>query len=229
MNTDTNDIFNSEFSHRYDASNSRFSAINGNLHFLITLLLSDLPIDAHILCVGVGTGTEIIYLASMNPDWRFTGIDPSPDMLEVCASKLEQAEIKHRCTLIEGYLENVPDTKVYDAIICLLVTHFIQLNDRGGIYHQMAARLRTPGRLVVAEIAGNIDADNFDEQLANWAIMQAISNPNMPTLDDLRNLLKKRLLLLPPEKTEKLIINAGFLPPYHFFQSLLIHAWVAKK
>lgn len=224
----TNDIFNSEFSRQYDASNSRFSAINDNLHFLVALLLRDLPADARILCVGVGTGNEIIYHAVKNHGWHFTGVDPSPDMLEVCASKLEQAEIKDRCTLIEGYLDNIPDNVAYDAVLCLLVTHFIQKSDRGGIYCEIKKRLKTRGRLIVAEIAGDTTTGNFDEQLSGWAALQAISSPNIPMLEDLKTLLRKRLLLLPPEKTEELILNAGFSPPHHFFQSLLIHAWIAN-
>ncbi|ESQ74077.1 hypothetical protein ABENE_23765, partial [Asticcacaulis benevestitus DSM 16100 = ATCC BAA-896] len=104
MNQNTNDIFNGEFSRRYDAGNARFNTISDNLHFLIALLLKDLPVNAHILCVGVGTGTEMIHLARQNPSWRFTGVDPSVDMLAVCAAKLRQAKISERCTLVEGYL-----------------------------------------------------------------------------------------------------------------------------
>jgi len=229
MNSGTNDIFNREFSRKYDASNARFSAISANLHFLIALLLRDLPPAAQVLCVGVGTGSEIIHLASQFPGWHFTGVDPSPDMLAVCADKLKQAGISDRCTLTKGYLEDLPATAHYDAVLCLLVTHFILRQDRGGIYRQMATRLRTPGRMIVAEIAGDMAADNFTAQLASWAALQGFGSANAPTPDKLRSQMLERLLLLPPSTTEELIANAGFSSPQRFFQSLLIYAWEARK
>lgn len=33
MNQNTNDIFNGEFSRRYDTGNARFNTISDNLHF----------------------------------------------------------------------------------------------------------------------------------------------------------------------------------------------------
>ncbi|CAI1194868.1 class I SAM-dependent methyltransferase [Serratia ficaria] len=229
MNQNTNDIFNGEFSRQYDAGNARFSAISDNLHFLIALLLKDLPADAHILCIGVGTGTEIVHLAGLYPGWRFTGVDPSADMLQVCASKLRRAGIGDRCALAAGYLQDLPGTADYDAALCLLVTHFILDGERGGLYRQTAARLKPAGRMVVAEIAGDMAAADFDQHLASWAAMQALAGQTPRTADELRTQLQQRLLLLPPAHTERLIAEAGFSAPQRFFQSLLIHAWAARK
>nr|WP_281410078.1 class I SAM-dependent methyltransferase [Rhizobium leguminosarum] len=36
-----------------------------------------------MLVVGAGGGLEIRAMAEARPDWRFTGIDPSPAMLEL--------------------------------------------------------------------------------------------------------------------------------------------------
>ncbi|WP_279046222.1 hypothetical protein [Cedecea davisae] len=68
---DTNDIFNAEFSRQYDVSNQRLKEVSDNLHLLISLLLRDFPADSRVLCVGVGTGTEIVRLAKEHPTWRF--------------------------------------------------------------------------------------------------------------------------------------------------------------
>ena len=37
------------------------------------LLFAELPTDARILCVGVGTGTELAHLAAQNPGWPKRG------------------------------------------------------------------------------------------------------------------------------------------------------------
>ncbi len=227
--SNTNDIFNAEFSRQYDANNLRLSPIADNLHFLISLLVRDLPQNARILCVGVGTGTEILHLAEAHPDWHFTGVDPSPAMLAICAEKLSRQGVDSRCELVEGYISDISPDKKYDAILCLLVTHFIQDPQRLGIYQQMAERLTAGGQIVVAEIAGDMDAANFDEQLKSWTAIQEVNVNQQRSPEEIKAQLSQRLLLLAPEKTEELIARAGFALPVRFFQSFLIHAWQAKK
>ncbi|HEY1846115.1 MAG TPA: class I SAM-dependent methyltransferase [Buttiauxella sp.] len=225
----TNDIFNADFSRHYDASSRRLGPIADNLHFLIKLLVRDLPQDARVLCVGVGTGTEILHLAETHPGWRFTGVDPSPDMLSVCAEKLVEKGVAPRCDLIEGYISDVPAAEKYDAVFCLLVTHFIQDPARQGIYQQMAERLGTNGQLIVAEIAGDMDAADFEEKLKSWTAIQDLGFQQQKSMAEVKAQMAQRLLLLAPEKTEALIMQAGFAAPLRFFQSFLIHAWQAKK
>jgi len=95
-------FFNKSASEGYDERAQRIGAINDNLHFLIRLILQDLPWDARILCVGVGTGMEMVRLAQVFPGWRFTGVDPSGAMLDVCRQRLREAGFESRCELIEG-------------------------------------------------------------------------------------------------------------------------------
>ncbi len=229
MAYNTNDIFNNELSLQYDACNGRLGEIIDNMHMLISLLLNNLPEQAKILCVGVGTGTEIIRLARFHPQWHFTGIDPSPDMLAVCSEKLTAAGLTDRCQLNLGYLSNLPVTADYDAVLCLLVTHFIQHPQRDGIYTQMYRQLKTGGRVITAEIAGDIHSPLFNEHLEVWRVMHETVSQKPQEATAIMAMLTQRLLLLPPEQTETLIEQAGFSPAQRFFQSLLIHGWTARK
>lgn len=52
----------------YDAQWARMAPIRESLHFLLETVFADLPPDARVLCVGVGTGAELAHLAR-----RFTG------------------------------------------------------------------------------------------------------------------------------------------------------------
>ena len=61
------DSFGKERAKAYDQSNSFMAPIYENLHYLITVILSELVPHSKILCVGVGTGTEIIKLAEAFP------------------------------------------------------------------------------------------------------------------------------------------------------------------
>lgn len=226
---DTNDIFNAEFSRQYDASSERLKDISNNLHSLISLLLRGLAENAQVLCVGVGTGTEIVRLAHQHPGWRFTGVDPSTDMLAVCAEKLEREGLSDRCTLIEGHVIDVPEREKYDAALCLLVAHFIQHPQRGGIYQHIADRLKPAGQLIAAEIAGDMADPGFDSQLRNWVALQQAYTQRERDISEVKAELSRRLLLLPPRQTEALLLDAGFASVQPFFQSLLIHGWQAVK
>lgn len=226
---DTNDIFNAEFSRQYDVSNQRLKEISDNLHLLISLLLRDFPADSRVLCVGVGTGTEIVRLAKEHPTWRFTGVDPSPDMLAVCAEKLEREGLSECCELIVGHVDDVRPQSEFDVALCLLVAHFIQHPRRGGIYQHIADRLKPNGQLIAAEIAGDMQDPAFNGQLKNWVALQQAFTQRPRDIEEVKAELNRRLLLLAPRQTEALLLEAGFASSVQFFQSLLIHAWQAVK
>ena len=52
----------------YDQQLSKMAPINDALHLLTGTVLSELPPKAKILCVGAGTGAEILYLAQKFPE-----------------------------------------------------------------------------------------------------------------------------------------------------------------
>jgi hypothetical protein len=53
-------IFDREMAASYDKGNAVFALLRDALNFLMRTILSELPSDAQILCVGVGTGSEVI-------------------------------------------------------------------------------------------------------------------------------------------------------------------------
>lgn len=57
----------------YDTQWENTASIPSCLHFLLESMFAELPAEARILCVGVGTGAELVHLAQMNPRW------PAPD------------------------------------------------------------------------------------------------------------------------------------------------------
>ena len=86
----------------YDSQWAKTAAINDCLYLLLNALLTDLPADARILCVGAGTGAEMAYLASRNPAWRFTAVEPSGPMLDVCRQRAAKDGFAARCYFHEG-------------------------------------------------------------------------------------------------------------------------------
>ena len=84
----------------YDQKWSELAPINSALHLLTSAVLSKLPAEANLLCVGAGTGAEILYLAKRFPAWRFTAVEPSAAMLDVFRNRAEEHGISSRLSLI---------------------------------------------------------------------------------------------------------------------------------
>ena len=53
------------------------------------ILSSHLPETARILIVGCGTGYELQYLLQQHPQWQFTAIDPSLNMLQQAEKNIQ--------------------------------------------------------------------------------------------------------------------------------------------
>lgn len=116
----------SEAAKAYDERNKQLAPIADNMHFLIRLILKDITPRARVLCVGVGTGAEILSLSKAFPEWTFVGVDPARGMLDVCRERLSSAGVLDRCELIEGYVHDAPQGETFDVTLSVLVAHFVK-------------------------------------------------------------------------------------------------------
>ena len=120
-------FFGKEQAAGYDRQWAKLAPIRDALHLLLRIRLSELPDDAQVLCVGIGTGAELLYLAQAFPRWSFTLVEPAKPMLDVCRQKVEEGGITSRCTFHEGYLDSLPLSTPFNAATCLLVSQFIRV------------------------------------------------------------------------------------------------------
>lgn len=228
-NQSTPGFFDQQVSSAYDERNQKLAPISDGLHFLIRLILKDLPERSRVLCVGVGTGAEILSLAQAYPKWEFVGIDPSEPMLDVCRHRLREAGIADRCNLIAGYVEDLPAGGEYDAVLSVLVAHFIGQAERAHFFSNLTSRLRPGGYLVNAEISFDLDSPQMDAMIAQWKKVQELMGGTPESLAGLPRVLREVLSVLPPSETERLIRESGIGMPVPFFQSLMIQGWFGKK
>ncbi len=216
-------------SRSYDEKNKNLAPIAENMHFLIRLILKDLPANARILCVGVGTGAEILSLAHVYPDWSFVGVDPSESMLEVCRERVEAAGIGDRCEFIHGYVQDVPAGERFDAVLSVLVGHFIKKEERADFYNNVHERLKFDGYFINTEISFDLESAELPYMLENWKQVQELMGANQASLDKLDHVLKNMLTVLPPSEVENLFRSSNFFMPVRFFQSFMITGWYARK
>jgi tRNA (cmo5U34)-methyltransferase len=229
-NKDPAIVFNKEMAAAYDTRNVVFTPLRDSLNFIIRAILTELPIDAQILCVGVGTGVELVDLAQAFPQWQFTAVEPAVPMLDICRQRVEESGLTSRCTFHEGYLDSLPASKSFDAATCLFVSHFIlQPEERCNFFSQIARRLHPQGYLINADLAADRSSSAYLGVLAVWlGIWKSAGVPDAG-LENMRAAYGRDVAVLPPSEVASIIAAGGFDAPVLFFQNLLMHAWYAKR
>ncbi len=213
----------------YDERNQQLSAISENMHFLIRLALKDAPLRARVLCVGVGTGAEILSLAETFPEWTFVGVDPAQGMLDVCRERLAAAGVSGRCELVHGYVHGLPLREDFDIALSVLVAHFVKRGERLDFYKAMSDRLKPNGMLINTEISFDLDSPEFTPMLKNWQAVQALMGATPQSIANLSVQLREMLTVLPPAETESILRASGIRLPVRFFQAFMICAWYGVK
>lgn len=185
--------------------------------------------SAQILVVGAGGGArEILAAGALEPEWRFTAVDPSQPMLDLAVAKLEQRNLLDRTEVHLGYVDDLPAQKRFDAATLIGVLHHIPGDQpKRGLLQALAARLK-PGAPLV--LAGNRYAyASHPLLLAAWAERWRMHGAGA---EEVKAKLGKILQAADPPHSEAavaaLLEEAGFETPTWFFSSLFWGACIAR-
>ena len=204
----------------YEAMHDMASAILGR----------NVPANARLLVVGAGTGMELANLGGTNTGWRFTGVDPSGDMLAVAREVLTARGIMERVHLHEGLVHELPAEDKFDAATSLLVMHF--LPDDGAkarFLGAIAERLRPGAVLVLVDQHGSRPSRAFDEQLELWKRFHMLRGLSA---EDAEANMTRRLShnhFVPEERIVELLREAGFEQVERFYQAFVVGGWSARR
>jgi tRNA (cmo5U34)-methyltransferase len=230
MSEELSVAFDREHASKYDQRFEKLAAMRDALHLLISAVFADLPTDARVLCVGAGTGHELLYLAQKFPQWRFVAVEPSASMLELCRRKADDCGVSARCAFHEGYLDSLPPSEPFDAATSLLVSQFILAAEaRASFFRTIAERLRPGGYLVSADLAADTTSDTYLRLLDVWLRLMRETGSPPEKIEKLRVTYIRDVAVLPPQQVSAIISSAGFGRPTLFLQTVLIHAWYAQK
>lgn len=214
----------------YDERWAKTAPIRDSLHFLMRAVFARLPADARVLCVGAGTGDEIVELAKHFPGWRFVAVEPSGVMIDLCRRKAEAGGFADRCRFHEGFLDSLPAEAPFDAATCVLVSQFILDRDaRIGFFRDIAEHLRLGGVLASADLAADVSSPEYDALLRVWLDMLLSAGVPAAGLEQMRQAYARDVAILPPAQVAALIRAAGFDTPVLFHQAGLIHAWFSLR
>jgi len=185
---------------------------------------------AHVLVVGAGgPAKEITNAGRLEPNWRFTAVDPSQPMLDIALARVAEAGLMERTAARLGSVEDLPEEPVFDAATLIGVLHHLPGNEaKQSILQAIASRLKPRAPLV---LAGNHYA--YASQpllLAAWGERWRMQGA---TADEVKAKLGKILQGADPPHSEEavatLLAEAGFDKPLRFFSSLFWGAWIAHR
>lgn len=219
------DLFTPEMAARYDARFAPLSALKAALHLVLRATLAELPADARLLCVGAGTGAELLALAAARPGWRFTVVEPSPGMLSVCQARAAEAGVAARCTFHDGYLDSLPGDTQHDGATSILVSQFIlDPADRRAFYAEIARRLRPNAPVVTADLVV--------EGPATWSVwleLMRLLDMDDAKLAAYRQNVEEKVALVDGAQMRAILTDAGFVDPLRIQQAGMIQAHVARR
>lgn len=196
-----------------------------DLHRMAMLLLAEkAPDAAHMLVLAAGGGMETKAMAEARPGWRFTGVDPSPAMLDLARQAL--TPFADRVDLLEGTIDQAP-AGPFDGATFLFTLHFLDRSERLRTLREIRRRLKPDARLVIAHhSAPGLDPERWmtrsiafgDRTELDWSKAAATGK-----------MMAERLALLAPADEEGLLREAGFLDVALFYAAFSFRGWVATS
>lgn len=188
------------------------------------LLAERAPDDARILVLGAGGGLEIKVFAEAQPGWRFDGVDPSAEMLDL--ARLTLGRVTARTELHHGLIDIAPEGP-FDGAACILTLHFVEREERLRTLRELHRRLKPGAALVVAHFSFPQGEGDRDLWLSRYAAFAASSGIDPAQARKAGSTIGERLPILAPEDDEQLLRAAGFGEVSLFYAGLAFRGWVA--
>ncbi|MDA8136561.1 MAG: class I SAM-dependent methyltransferase [Desulfobacteraceae bacterium] len=198
-----------------------------DLHRMTGILLAEkAPANGRILVIGAGGGLELKAFAETHPEWRFDGVDPSAEMIQLAKTTL--GALSSRVDFYESYIDGVPEGP-FDAAACLLTLHFLENDERFRTVNEIFRRLKPGAPFVVAHHSfPNKDSDK-DKWLALFAAFAAASGVPFSQAENSINAMKERLPVLSPSEDETILRESGFTNIDLFYAAFTFKGWVCYK
>jgi tRNA (cmo5U34)-methyltransferase len=180
---------------------------------------------ASLLMVGIGTGSEVKPFARyVGAGVRFTGVDPSPAMLDVAREKLAAEGLLERTSLHACELRDLARGPLFDGAQMIGVLHHLPGDEaRLALLREIAGRLKPGAPFVIGCRTGD------DPRLTAVEDRRAIAGGRPPEAAEKRQKMMASLRIpASDEEVFALLSRAGFMAPCLIFAELHIKVWVTR-
>lgn len=211
----------------YDGQVHRLWPGYGVMHQVVAeVIVAALPDEAaSLLMVGIGTGSEVKPFARYaGAGVRFTGVDPSPDMLAIAREKLAAEGLLERTSLHACELRDLARGPLFDGAQMIGVLHHLPGDEaRLELLREIAGRLKPGGPFVIGCRVGD------DPLLRAVEERRFIAAGGPPEAAEQRQKVMASLRV-PASDAEvfALLAQAGFVSPRLIFGELHLKFWVTR-
>jgi len=177
-----------------------------------------------ILIVGCGTGNEIDALFSSGLECNITGIDPSPEILQIAESKLGK---HHKLKLINGVANDLQNGLTFQVTTLMLVLHFIPDNgEKLMLLKEIAVKLDQNATLLIVDIFGEKNEIDLNLSILKNHLRSKIHAEKLVArLERIRN----KIHYIDENRLSELCQLAGFSQPIRIHQSMIFAGWVVSR
>ena len=192
----------------------------------VGILSEAVPEKGLVLVVGCGTGSELKALATLQPDWQITGVDPSPSMIHTCRKKLQGHP---HLTLHEGFLQSLSSDCVFDGSTAILVMHFIEGDEaKLAFLRQIRARLCPKAIHIHLDAVAHPGGKGWDTMMRSWKRISLSLGLPEARWDSLQQQIQVGLFRVNETRMEELFREAGFIEIQRFWMSLHHTGWLMR-
>jgi tRNA (cmo5U34)-methyltransferase len=196
-------------------------------HAMAAVLLRDrLGEEGHILVVGAGGGVELSVFARECNGWKFTGVDPSAEMLRQARVKLEGLEAADRVTWVQGEVERSAKGP-FDAATSFLALNFVDVDRRLAILREIHSRLKPGALFLLIDGCSDRNSKRFDDDLRVYAAFARRNGAPTDVVERAVAMQRESLYPVRPEHEEALLSEAGFVDARLFYAGFWVFGWIA--
>jgi tRNA (cmo5U34)-methyltransferase len=187
------------------------------------LLAERVPNDGRVLVLGAGGGLELKVFAEHHSGWRFDGVDPSAEMLELAARTL--GPLASRVGFHKGTIDIAPNGP-FNGATCLLTLHFMPRDERLRTLAEVRRRLAPGAPLVVAHHSFSQEPTEKSLWLDRFAAFATAPGMSASRTRGAAVAIGERLPTMSPEEDEALFREAGFNRVALFYAAFTFRGWV---
>lgn len=161
-----------------------------------------------------------------NPNWNFTGVDPSEAMLQIAKDKAHQLGIENRVNLVQGTVNQTSEHS-FDAASSILVLHFIHdRQEKWDMLKTIKDKLKPNAPFALVSAYGESNSEELQNRINIWKSFFLSAGHEPAKLEAMEKNVSEQLSLLTEAEIVKLLEGAGFKNVTRFYSTGIFGGWM---